>query len=1327
MAKPAQTDAPPSEVLMYFRLLAFAGSTWLDIVLMVVGAICAAASGVPFPLMAILFGELVDDLNAASCEVSATGSGYSYGPAINSRVLQLVYIAVGAFVVIFIYIICWSLLSQRLAHRLRTRYFQSLLHQDMAFFDEHQSGEVSVRLNADVQAVQSGTCEKVGIFIASLSFFITAYVIAFTRQARLAGMLVSLIPAFVLVAVIGGAFFQKFTAYMSAAAESAASTASEALSHVDIVQAFGAEKRLERRFAENMSVACQAGIKKGAVAATQAGLLYFIAYSANALAFWQGSRMIADLVAGRGGASVGEVYTVVFILVDACVVLGSTAPLLPLFGSAASAFVRLRRVIDREPLVDDRDQGGRTFDMGNPGTFRLSNIAFSYPSRPDDEVLCGIDIEFPAGKRTAIVGPSGSGKSTIVSLLTRFYNHQQGQIFLDGFNLREFNLHNLRGLMGIVQQEPTLLNCSIFDNIALGLIGSSWPGHKTFQDFLLKRLSSSLDKTQASAASLSDSENPIMKDILALVQKAAASAEAAVFIESLEHGYESVVGPGGKSLSGGQRQRIALARALIRDPKVLILDEATAALDSITERRIQATLDRVSVGRTVLAIAHRLSTVKDADNIIVLKDGRVEQQGTYEQLLNEGGVFADMVKLQELTLVDENETISLASTSHPADLSSIKLEKSRSIKGEYDPQDKTLQASDQNQTTSASTQTLTESTARSITSKMTKMAVLRDVGRYIKPSRAWILMAVLAAVIVGGTYSAAGLIFGHTVGALNLCDTTIDRILYVGRFFGGLLFMLAVIEFFANLVSWSSFAVVAERLLYSLRVLSFRALFEQSYEWHHSEGRDPSSLLSILTKDNAAIGAFSGSTIGTIFSILVNFVVAIILSLIIAWKIAIVCIAVVPILLGSGIMQLYSHSRFEERHARAFARSVGISVETVASIKAITSFSLQKMVMKAYEEALAGPRTEIITASIYTNVWLAISNTTGFFIYAFAYWWGSQQIMRGENSQQQFFIILVAMLVSAQLWGQMFTLAPEVSRARASASRVLSLVNLGSSKYSLVSPKDLSSYGEHAGIDIESNSSTEKSPIVEPRHGMSVSFESVDFSYPTSAQIPVLQNATLKIHPGQFCGLVGASGAGKSTIMRLILRMYQASSGSVTLDGMDIGRAGVDNDIAYVPQDNALFSGTIKFNVGLGARPGYEATDGEIQEACRIANIHDTIMTLPDQYNTECGPNGSHLSGGQRQRLAIARALVRKPRLLLLDESTSALDAESEKALQDGLERAVKTLAMTVIAITHRLHTVLKADVVFVIEGGKVADSGKHEELLARNESYRINAQSQML
>ena len=196
------------------------------------------------------------------------------------------------------------------------------------------------------------------------------------------------------------------------------------------------------------------------------------------------------------------------------------------------------------------------------------------------------------------------------------------------------------------------------------------------------------------------------------------------------------------------------------------------------------------------------------------------------------------------------------------------------------------------------------------------------------------------------------------------------------------------------------------------------------------------------------------------------------------------------------------------------------------------------------------------------------------------------------------------------------------------------------------------------------------------------------------------------IQSGQFIGLVGPSAAGKPTIMSLVQRMYRPTSGIVEINGVDSGARGTEfrDDIAVVPQDCALFKGTTHFNVSLGARPKETVTDEEIEEACRIANIHDTIAALPDGYDTECGPNGP--------------ALVRKPKLLLLDESTSALDAESERALQEGLERASQNI--TVIAITHSLHTVRKADAIFVVEGGKVVDKGRHEELAERSESYRV-------
>jgi ATP-binding cassette subfamily B (MDR/TAP) protein 1 len=315
-----------TRVLIYFQLLTYANPTWLDYVLLLIGTLTAIAAGVPFPLMGIVFGQLLDDMNASTCDADPAAQPLSLAARavsaaarseVNERILILVYLALGGLVVTYTYIFTWNLASQRLAQRLRERYFVSLLAQDAAFFDTRTAGEVSSRLNADIQVVQSGTSEKVGMYIATISFFIAAYVVAFTRDAKLAGMLVSIAPAFVIMGVFGGYYVQKFSAALSAALAAASSVASEALTHVSVVHAFGAAPRLEAKFASHMMDARSAGIKKAVATATQAGALYFIAFSANALAFWQGSIKIADLVEGRaGGASIGQIYTVVFLMVD---------------------------------------------------------------------------------------------------------------------------------------------------------------------------------------------------------------------------------------------------------------------------------------------------------------------------------------------------------------------------------------------------------------------------------------------------------------------------------------------------------------------------------------------------------------------------------------------------------------------------------------------------------------------------------------------------------------------------------------------------------------------------------------------------------------------------------------------------------------------------------------------------------------------------------------------------------------------------------------------------------------------------------------------------
>jgi len=456
------------------------------------------------------------------------------------------------------------------------------------------------------------------------------------------------------------------------------------------------------------------------------------------------------------------------------------------------------------------------------------------------------------------------------------------------------------------------------------------------------------------------------------------------------------------------------------------------------------------------------------------------------------------------------------------------------------------------------------------------------------------------------------------------------------------------------------------------------------------------------------------------------------LSNVIAWRIAVVLLACVPVLLGAGFMRLRVFAKFHEQHAKAFSSATGFAVEAVNSIKTICVFSLEEEAVNVYHRALSAPYQATLKAILWSNAWLASSYSISNLVYALAYWWGSQNIIEGRYSQRDFFIVLPALLFSAQTCGQLFALAPDFSKSRVSASKLLDLLDLGK-KTLLVSPKaihadPLCDLEKSEKADLESGTDQSASTPKYNSTGANVTFKNVEFSYPARPNSKVLHGMNLKIRPGQFCALVGPSGAGKSTIISLIEKFYQPSAGHIEIDGRNlslVGDTSFRDEIALVPQDSVLFEGTLRFNLSLGARPDQEVTDADVEAACKLAHIHHTIMELPDKYETRCGPNGNQFSGGQRQRLSIARALIRKPRLLLLDESTSALDSESEKIVQDALENVRQ--GITTIAIAHRLHTIEKADRIFVIEDGRCTAEGRHEELMQSSETYRTSALHQVL
>lgn len=997
-------------------------------------------------------------------------------------------------------------------------------------------------------------------------------------------------------------------------------------------------------------------------------------------------------------------------------ILSTVAPFIQSFDAASVAFTKLKADIEHSSTIDGTEQNVGEALLEVQGHVELRDVSFRFPSRPDKPVLQNLSLSCPAGQQTAIVGLSGSGKSTVAGLVTRFYDATEGTVLLDGHDVKEINVRALRSHISLVQQEPCLLARSIFENIALGLINS--PAHTHLQPILngtaLAEIAVAVRGGQGlELASLQHGD--CAREVAILVEGAAKLADANGFIEKLQETYGTSVGSSGNLISGGQKQRISLARALVKDPRILILDEATASLDSATEMRIQRALESVAVGRTVIIIAHRLSTIRNADNIIVMRQGKLVEQGTHVDLLEVNGAYAELVRLQNLNVESTQGGTSTRSVS-PVDHITEKAEPTLSVADDFGEKDETPDTSAVKDSKSEESGGVIN-THRSFSSTASSMAAM------FRPYTLVLVFAVIGAVVIGGTYCASAVIFGNVVGKLSGCEEP-QNIRDAGEFYGLMFFVLAIIEFFANLVSWSLFGWMAENVIYKVRVLSLRSILEQNLQWHESNDRNPSLLLSLITKDSNALAGLTGSVVCTILSILINLFAAIIMTHIIAWRIAIVCLAVVPLLLAAGWMRVTSLAKFEERHLEAFARSVEITVEAINSIKTVMSLSLEHEILGTYRRSLAGPMKEITRQSAWANLWLAIGYGLSNFLYGLAYWWGAKNIIAGYYSQTQFFIVQLALLVSSQLWGQMFALAPDVSRAFQATRRLLNLLDLGSTKRLSAPIETLSSKMLQSTGDVEAIA-VAREKIDDTRNGIDVSFNQVHFSYPARPDTRVLHGLDLNIKSGQFAALVGPSGAGKSTIISLVERLYSPDSGTVHIDGRDVAYGDISfrDSIAYVPQQSVLFEGTIRFNLSLGARPGHEVTQDELEEACRLANIHDVIAQLPDGYDTRCGPNGDRLSGGQKQRLAIARALIRKPKLLLLDESTSALDAESERLLQDGLEKATKN--MTVIAIAHRLYTIRKADVIFLIEDGRCVEQGTHAQLVERSETYRVNALNQ--
>ncbi|MDR5780986.1 ABC transporter ATP-binding protein [Caballeronia sp. LZ065] len=834
----------------------------------------------------------------------------------------------------------------------------------------------------------------------------------------------------------------------------------------------------------------------------------------------------------------------------------------------------------------------------------FDGVTFSYPGRRVD-AHAGLTFTIGEGEKVAIVGPSGAGKSTVVRLLLRQHDAAHGAIRIGGHDVRSLDAGQVRSMIAVVAQDATLFDGSIADNLRLG-------------------------RPDASDADMFE---------------AARAANAHDFISALPAGYATRIGERGLMLSGGQRQRIAIARALLRDAPILVLDEALSSVDAENEALIQQALDRLTRGRTTLILAHRLSSVIGADRILVLDHGRVAEAGTHATLIRQDGPYRRLMQPQMEAAGEAGDAGILAAPAKTAAHAASGLP---------------VRALDED------------------AAKIGWPETLHTLLRFVAPWKPKVALTVLC-----GVGRVLGFIGVGIVGAMVVAKVS------TGQPFFSMLVALAILAPLAAALHWleSWFAHdMAYRLLAEMRIALYAWL-----ERLAPAGllrRRSGDLVALATQDVETIEYFYAHTLAPAFvAVLVPLGVLALLA-VIAWPLAVILL---PFLLWAGLAPVLARRGIDSlgTEAREALGQLGAHLtETIQGLAELTAFQAlgqRRAAFSADVDAYRRKRARLLAdLSVQSAALEAASGLGGLAVAALGGW----LCLRGWFPHETLPLLVLVAVAAFMPVGEIGQVARQLADTIASTRRLRA-----------IEKEPAAVTDGHLGMPADAT----------------VRFEHTRFTYPGRAA-PAIDGMNFEVSPGSTIALVGASGAGKSTVANLLLRFWDPQEGAITLGGADLRALRLDDlrqHIALVAQDTYLFNDTLEANIRLA---GNEASDADVRRALQRAALGDFVERLPEGLATRVGERGVQLSGGQRQRIAIARAFLKDAPILILDEATSHLDTVSEQQIRAALEELM--VQRTSIVIAHRLSTIRNADAILVIESGRVIEAGTHDQLLARQGAY---------
>ena len=1254
-----------------FKLL-YHLSTKNEIFLMFLGILGSIISAISGPLMSYYFGGAINNFSDIknNGEIEENSIKIKYFKDRIDRIINK-YLILGGILFIsnFVQAFSWQYSAFLQIHKLKENYFSAIINQEQEYFDSINSFELVTRVQNQLEQIELGLGDKFGFIIQKIFSILTGITISFLISWKLSLIILSVTP-FTLLSIIYYTKISKKASIISKNAyEKVGGIAEEILYNIETIYSFVNFDFEMERFNKEIDKVFKCDKNKAFKISLCQSLMGLLSYFSFIIAIFFGKKLILENKnhKNKNIIKVGDILVVILNMSAVVWAFIAIAPNLKIIIDVTTSAADYFKLIKRKPkiyknlfpILKNKDEV--------KGVIEFKNINFSYKN--NQKVLDNFSLKIEAGKKISLVGESGCGKSTVVNLLERiyeidFYNKNdkelindietiklkeenkinnnnssyssenlssfQNGIFLDGEDIKNYDLEFYRSLFGYVQQEPVLFNKSIKENIIFG------------REEMIKKLNLNLDD---------------------LIKEACEISHSSEFINNFDEGLNYKVGIQGNKLSGGQKQRIAIARAILMQPKIIILDEAISALDYQNELEVQKALDNLkSKNITIFVISHRLNTIINSDIIYYMKNGKIIEKGSHKELFNKNGFYKNLIKDQ----VDKYGNMIIKEGNIEENNFKKRLMTIRTMDIQNSIDNERIEKKDM---------------------KIYSFSI-KQLFLIVGDKKKLIYIGIISSALLGILMTFSGYFFGFIINSLS--QENLDKLNSSTNLYG---IIYSINSIFIQVFLFLKFyflSIICCFLTANLRKKILKKYLELDLSFFDKIENSPGALLSKLSIDTIQLNSIFQMIIGDLFHCLGSLISGLLLSFYYDWRLSIISCCFIPFIIISNLLIAKTRRSGNKYYNKSNIEAGAILSESVLNTKTIFAFNFQKESVKLYMEALKSETKTFIKDSVFFGLLMGFGIFCSFLNHSALFYFSKKFFLQKSLDYN-------IMNITIQILDLM---------TRGITNGIRGIFDIKKAKISFISIFDLLNVEKKIDHTQEGNINKIKPNNI---HGK-IEFKNVYFKYPIningneqksnkkekSNEIIqkdkyILKNINFTIEPGEKVALIGHSGSGKSTIIKLIERFYEPEKGEILVDGINIKNYNLyelRKKIGLVNQEPVLFKRSIYENIKYGK---LNSNKNSIIQAAQNSSIDylldDYNFIINDIINNDIQYYKTRVSGGEKQRISIARALIKEPSILLLDEPTSSLDKKNEIEITKNLEKLMK--GKTTFIATHRLETKL--------------------------------------